>query len=423
MSALPQSLFARTALLIATTILVFALIAWQAIIWTAVVPAAEAAAALLTQRANEATAARSTRQPLPEGVRFESGAPTPMEPRYGGLAVRTYMMRVRARLQANLDASEAHIHRYAGPAEIWLRVREVPDAWLVLTWRIAGPAAPIATLILLGAAALLTLGASAVSARRLTAPLAELASAAARLAQGERVEVATSSGPSEVRSLAVAFQSMSHRLAELDEQRELMLGGISHDLRTPLARLRVAVELLGECDQALTEEMTANIEEIDRMIGQFLHYIRASYRETAANASLDTIVGQALAIYATDDRVRLELGAPDSRWFAPESVRHAVMNLVQNALEYGRPPVTVRTSASSAEIRIAVHDLGAGLSEAEWAEAVRPFRRMRDRPGGAHTGLGLAMVERLVHVCGGSIEAKRVDGGFSVTVRLPAPVG
>jgi two-component system osmolarity sensor histidine kinase EnvZ len=187
--------------------------------------------------------------------------------------------------------------------------------------------------------------------------------------------------------------------------------------------LRVAVELLGKCDQALTEEMTANIEEMDRMIGQFLHYIRASYRETPAHASLDDVVRQALAIYATDDRVRLELGAPDCRWFALDSVRHAVMNMVQNALEYGRPPVTVRTSESSAEIRIAVHDLGAGLSEAEWAQAVRPFRRMRDQPGGAHTGLGLAMVERLVHVCGGSIEAKRVDGGFSVTVRLPAPVG
>jgi len=159
------------------------------------------------------------------------------------------------------------------------------------------------------------------------------------------------------------------------------------------------------------------------MIGQFLHYIRASYREIPASASLDDIVRGALGVYATEDRVRLELGAPDRRWFALDSVRHAVMNLVQNAMEYGRPPVTVRTSASAAEIRIAVHDLGAGLSEAEWAEAVRPFRRMRDQPGGAHTGLGLAMVERLVHVCGGSIEAKRVDGGFSVTVRLPAPVG
>jgi two-component system osmolarity sensor histidine kinase EnvZ len=292
-----------------------------------------------------------------------------------------------------------------------------------LTWRIAGPAAPIATLVLLGAAGLLTLGAAAISARRLTAPLAELASAAARLAQGERVEVATSSGPSEVRSLAVAFQSMSHRLAELDEQRELMLGGISHDLRTPLARLRVAVELLGEVDQALTEEMTANIEEMDRMIGQFLHYIRASYREKPANASLDDIVRQALAIYATDDRIRLELGVPDRRWFALDSVRHVVMNLVQNALEYGRPPVTVRTSANSGEIRISVHDLGVGLTEAEWVEAVRPFRRVRDQPGGAHTGLGLAMVERLVQVCGGSIEAKRAEGDFSVTVRLPAPVG
>jgi two-component system, OmpR family, osmolarity sensor histidine kinase EnvZ len=421
-SLLPQSLFGRTALLIAGTIVVFAVIAWQAIIWTAVVPASEAEASLLTQRANEAIAARSAGRALPEGARFEPYAPDPVAPRYAGLAVRTYMEGVRSRLAANLDSPEAHIHRYLAPSEIWLRSPQVPATWLVLTWRIAGPAAPVATLVVWGAAALLALGAAGWSARRLTAPLAHLASAAARVAEGERVEIASASGPSEVRSLAIAFQSMSHRLAELDEQRELMLGGISHDLRTPLARLRVALELLGEADEALKQEMTANIEEMDRMIGQFLHYTRASYRESPVRSSLDEIARRTLAIYASDERLRLVLGAPESRWFAPDSVRHVLLNLVQNALEYGRPPVTVRTSSSADEVHIEVQDLGSGLSAAEWAEAVRPFHRLRDQPGGSHTGLGLAMVERLVQVCGGSLEGKRTEDGFTVTVRLPAPL-
>ncbi|HTV97269.1 MAG TPA: ATP-binding protein [Steroidobacteraceae bacterium] len=420
MSLVPQSLFARTALLFAATILAFALITWQAILWTLVVPGAQAAAALLTQRAQQAIAARSAGQPLPEGVRFESGAPAEMEPRRAGIAVRAYMGKVLATVQANLGASEGHVHRYAAPSEIWLRVPRVPDSWLVLTWRIGGPGAPLATLLVLGAAALLTLGAAALSARRLTAPLAALACAAARVAEGERVEVATSSGPSEVRSLALAFQSMSHRLAELDDQRELMLGGISHDLRSPLARLRVAVELLGPGGGAVLEEMTADIEEMDRMIGQFLHYVRAGYRETPARACLDELVRSTLATYANDDRVQLELGAPDDRWFAVESLRHALMNLVHNALEYGRPPVLVRTGSSQGEVHISVHDRGSGLSQAQWQAALRPFRRLQDQPSGGHSGLGLAMVERLVNVCEGHLEARRVDGGFLVTVRLPA---
>jgi two-component system, OmpR family, osmolarity sensor histidine kinase EnvZ len=415
----PQSLFARTALLIGGTIMVFSIIAWQAIVWTAIEPAAELAVPLLTQRAQAAISARRGGQPPPEGTRFETVAPTTMEPRLRGFAFRAYVETIRTKLQANLRASEIRIHRLAGPSEIWLRTPEAPDAWLVLSWRIADPKAPFAALGLLGAAALLALGGAAFSARRLTAPLAALAAAAARLAEGDRVEVDTGSGPKEVRSLAVAFQSMTHRLTEHDQQRELMLGGISHDLRTPLARLRVAVELLDNADPALTAEVTANIEEMDRMVGQFLHYVRANYHESPARASLDDIVRQTLAIYATDDRLQLELGAGEMRWFAENCIRQVSLNLVQNALDYGEPPVTVRTSLTNSEIQIRVHDCGAGLSESEWSEAVRPFHRLRDQPSGGHTGLGLAMVERLVRVCGGHLEAKQIASGFAVTVRFP----
>ena len=101
-------------------------------------------------------------------------------------------------------------------------------------------------------------------------------------------------------------------------------------------------------------------------------------------------------------------------------IRHTILNLVQNALEYGKPPVSVRTSISDATIRIEVLDSGAGLSEAEWADAIRPFHRPRDQPSAGHAGLGLAMVDRLVQVCGGFLCAKRIANGFSVTVELPA---
>jgi two-component system, OmpR family, osmolarity sensor histidine kinase EnvZ len=334
--------------------------------------------------------------------------------------MRTYLETIRSKLAADLDAPEVRINRYAGPAELWLRTRDVPDEWLVLTWRVAGPNAPVVSFGLMASAAVLVLGAAAFSARRLTAPLAALATATTRVAEGERVQIDTTSGPSEVRALAVAFRSMSQRLAELDEQREMLLGGVSHDLRTPLARLRVAVELLGSEPTSLTEEMTANIEEMDRMIGRFLHYVRANYRETPTRASLDEIARQTLAIYATDERLRFELRAPAQRTFAADCVRHALLNLVQNALEYGTAPVTVTTASDATGLCIQVADRGPGLSETEWVRALEPFRRLRDQPGGSHSGLGLALVERLVRVSGGSLEARRTEGGFVVTVRLPA---
>jgi two-component system osmolarity sensor histidine kinase EnvZ len=416
----PRSLFARTALLIACTLLAFSIIAWQAIVWTTLVPSAELASAMLTQRAAQAFTARRAGVRLPEGARFELTASETPRPRFVSLALRTYLEAVRVKLLANTGALEAHVHSFSGSAQIWLRTSAFPGEWLVLSWRIAGPRAPLAALGILGVATVLTLAAAAFSARRLTAPLAELAGAAARVAEGERVAICATSGPREVRALASAFQSMSHRLAELDEQRELMLGGISHDVRTPLARLRVAVELLGSADSALTREMVVNIEEIDRMIGQFLYYVRSGYREAATAASLDAIVTQALASLADDGRVRFERGAAEPRVFAVESARHAVLNLVQNALEYGRPPVTVSTALPAGGIQIVVHDRGAGLSPADWSQALRPFHRLRDQPGDGHTGLGLAMVERLIRVAGGELSAARASDGFAVRASLPA---
>jgi two-component system osmolarity sensor histidine kinase EnvZ len=417
----PTSLFARTALLIAGTIALFSIVAWQAIVWTAIDPAAELAVPILTQRAIAAVAARRAGVVPPEGTRFETVAPAVMEPRLRGFAFRAYVDTIRSKLQAGLKATEVRVHRIAGPSEIWVRTREVPDAWLVLTWRVADPKAPLAALGVLALAAVLVLGGAALFARRMTAPLAALATAAGRLAEGEPPsDIVTVSGPREVRALALAFQSMSQRLTELDQQRELMLGGISHDLRTPLARLRVVAELLETGDENLTAEMKANIEEMDRMVGQFLHYVRAGYREPVSPSVLDDIVRETLALDACDERLRLELAAAERRGFAANGVRQTLLNLVQNALEHGRAPVTVRTSLFPTELQIEVEDRGDGLSEEEWSVARRPFHRLRPQPAGGHTGLGLALVERLVLVCGGRLDARRVADGFVVTVRLPA---
>jgi two-component system osmolarity sensor histidine kinase EnvZ len=120
-------------------------------------------------------------------------------------------------------------------------------------------------------------------------------------------------------------------------------------------------------------------------------------------------------------QLRLELSAPEPRRIAVESLRHILVNLVENAFEYGRPPVIVCTSQSRGKLRISVEDGGTGLSASEWQEAVRPFRRLRETPGAGHTGLGLAMVERLVRVCRGTLVATQLEQGFVVDVTLVTP--
>jgi len=198
-----------------------------------------------------------------------------------------------------------------------------------------------------------------------------------------------------------------------------MLGGISHDLRTPLARIRVALELLDVSDPALRAEMALSIEEMDRMIGQFLHYTRANYRESPLTAVLDDVVRESLASFAGDERVRLQLDGASPCRFAVECVRHTLLNLVQNALEYGSAPVTVCTKAGASGITLTVQDCGAGIDASQWAQAVRPFQRLSSAPSKGHSGLGLALVQRLVLSGGGELSARQVSGGFEVRVRLP----
>jgi two-component system, OmpR family, osmolarity sensor histidine kinase EnvZ len=415
---LARSLFARTAWLIAGTLAVFALIAWAAIAWTTVIPAADMTGHMLAQKADAAIRAFHDGAAVPSDVDVRPLSPGPPRIRPLDAPYSLYLVHLRKGLIAELPDEQVVITRTVMPTEVWVHSPRVPGRWFVLHWRVSRPTAPLALFGVVLAAALLVLVGAAVFARRMTAPLANLVAATEQVAVGERVRVATNSGPSEVRSLAQAFQSMSNRLAELDEQRELMLAGLSHDLRSPLARVRVAVELLEEPNIALGRGMAEEIELIDRMIGQFLHYVRAGYQEQPTWVSPDESVKASLAPFQVGEALRLELNAPETCWIAADSLRHMVVNLVQNACEYGQPPVVVRTALAADQLQISVTDRGPGLSPAEWQDAVRPFQRVRGTPGTGHSGLGLALVERLTQVCKGSLRSRQTAEGFVVEASL-----
>lgn len=419
----PRSLFASTALLITCALAFFSLIAWIAIVWTTLIPAAEATAHVLAQRAKLALTAYQAGEPLPEGVEISSDGNFPQNRRRLEFSLSLYLMHLRKQIQQDLTGSEVVIARTVMPTELWIHSPQVPERWFVLKWQVARPETPVAMSALVLVGGLLSLVAAAIFARRLTAPLAELVEATQRVGQGEVVSLDTQSGPTEVRSLAVAFQAMSLRLAEMDEQRELMLAGLSHDLRSPLARMRVAVDLLESSDAHLLGQITTDVEELDRMVGQFLHYVRAGYQEPLQRAAADEIIRSSVEPYQRDGELHLQLNAAEPRLLPVEAVRRVVANLVQNAFEYGRSPVTVRTLLRPGELLISVEDCGQGISTQEWQQAIRPFHRLRATPGTGHSGLGLATVERLVRAAHGTLAGRQKPGGFGVDVTLAAPIG
>ncbi|MEW6689232.1 MAG: ATP-binding protein [Pseudomonadota bacterium] len=258
-------------------------------------------------------------------------------------------------------------------------------------------------------------------ASTLARPLAAIAAAARAVGRGQAPAPLAESGPTELRTVSVAFNRMAGDLAAMERERALVLAGISHDLRTPLSRLRLALEMSG-ADRAAAEGMSADIEEIDKVIGQFLDFARGD-DEPRAEADLGGLLAEIVEGYRRRSlQVSLSgAGALRAR-VSPMALRRAVANLVDNALRHAGAPVEVAARSEAGRVLIDVLDRGPGVPPGEAERLKRPFARLdeaRSGPGGA--GLGLAIVERVARSHGGRLELlPREGGGLAARLTLQA---
>ncbi|MGB7543267.1 MAG: ATP-binding protein [Burkholderiales bacterium] len=299
--------------------------------------------------------------------------------------------------------------------EYWVRVprerieRQIAQRWL--GW---------------GALALaLSLLAAYLIVSRVNRPLKALASAASVIGKGKMPEPIPETGPDEIRTLSRAFNQMSQDLARLDADRALILAGVSHDLRTPLSRLRLGIEMSGG-DAPLRQGMTADIEEMDRIINQFLDFARADGGEAPRPARLDMIAGEVAEHYRRRGMsVETDLQGVPELPLRTMAMRRVVLNLIDNALRYGDKDVSVATRTEPGAAVLEVMDRGPGIPAREVERLKQPFTRLevaRSDKGGA--GLGLAIVERVVRAHGGSFQLLARDGGGLIArVRLPLAGG
>ena len=258
----------------------------------------------------------------------------------------------------------------------------------------------------------LSLFAAWLIASRIAGPLAELAGAAERVGRGETPAPLAERGPKEMRTVVAAFNRMTRDLAHTERERAMVLAGISHDVRTPLSRLRLALEMSGG-EHAVIDGMSADIDEIDQVIGQFLDFARGG-GETRAPADLDALVRDVVEHYArrgSDVAFAATLRAGNLP-LARLSLRRALMNLVDNALRYAGAPVEIAARRERDCAVIEVLDRGPGIPEAEADRLKRPFTRLDEsRSGQGGAGLGLAIVERVAQAHGGRLELRRREGG------------
>ncbi|MDP1717222.1 MAG: ATP-binding protein, partial [Burkholderiales bacterium] len=234
-------------------------------------------------------------------------------------------------------------------------------------------------------------------------------------------------GPVELQTLARAFIQMTADLKRQEDERALLLAGVSHDLRTPLARIRLGLEMLEDKeDAALKPGMIQDIEDIDAAISQFLDFARTSETETTAPAAdLNALVsGVAERRRLAGAKLTLDLGPVPPLQLRTLAIQRLITNLIENAVRHGGGDVRIATGATADRAFVEVLDRGPGIPPEQAGRMLQPFTRLDHARGGAGTGLGLAIVERIARAHGGSIKlTPRHGGGLKARVEIPLDAG
>lgn len=255
-------------------------------------------------------------------------------------------------------------------------------------------------------------------------PLLALERAAKGVGRGEIPPPLPEKGANEIRSVTRAFNQMSKGIQELEEDRALLMAGISHDLRTPLTRIRLATEMMSPEDSYLAEGIISDTEECNEIISQFMDYLKPVSSQTFEAVYLNDIardVASAEGGYELEIETQMEESIKPALG-NPIAIKRAVTNLVVNAVRYGNGWVKVSTgmTADKKLVWVTVEDNGPGIKPNQIGKLFEPFTRGDTARGSEGTGLGLAIVKRIISQHSGSVVMRnRSEGGLIAQISFP----
>lgn len=302
---------------------------------------------------------------------------------------------------------------------LWISVPSMKGVWLrepLLFFAQYNPYIIVAWVI---GVPLLTLIAILVLVRQLNRPLKRLQLAALRVGKGQHSTMLDiRSGSMEIRAVNRAFNQMTREIQQAAKDRAFMLAGISHDLRTPLTRLRLTAEMMGE--KELADGMILDIQDMDAILDQFIAYMRDGSDEPVEVANLNLLLSEVAAQFASLGEVRFQPGELPDMAMKRLSLKRMLGNLISNAIRYGGAPVDITTSFADKSVHLVIRDHGQGIDEATLPDLLQPFVRGESARTTQGSGLGLAIVARIVRMHHGQLEIRNhPEGGLEVSIILP----
>lgn len=432
---LPRTLFGRTALVIALVSFAFQVFTIAVITYFALMPlgrhATDDFAALMTGVAQSWPAAQAAeRAQLQERIGRAHHLQVQDPP--GLVSDHTNMLPYFHFLESALSARAGQpiaLRSSRGAnGEQWYWA-DLPAAGT--TVRVGFPASRVdvqpslALMIILMVGAVVILITSTWLARWLIAPLSRLSAATQRIGQGQRLEPLPETGPTELAALAREFNRMGEQVEELLANRTTLLAGISHDLRSPLARIQLALGMFTENpDKGLVERVLRDVEGMNDLIARCLEVSRDFAEKESVELDLCNLLAEVANEFThAGAEIRGRKGQDCRLRVRPLALKRILSNLVDNALRYGAgQPIDIEYRIADKRVVICVLDRGPGIPEEEREAVFRPFYRLEpsrsSRTGGS--GLGLAIVRQLATANGWTVElTPRPDGGTAACVQVP----
>ena len=337
--------------------------------------------------------------------------------------------RIAQELRTRLGSGTVVASKVNDVKGLWVGFAIDGDAyWLLTDPSKVGPSRNSTWIIWLITAGALSLAGAAFIARLINRPLKQLSFAASRMRDGDfdasllDEKVATS----EIREVNIGFNRMAEQLSKIEADRVIMLAGISHDLRTPLARLRLETEM-SVADPDARNHMAADISQLDSIIDKFLDYARPEPAHLE-RVSLNAVIASAVYAVADYDDMRVTVNVPEDMGILADEVEllRVISNLLENARRYGKTAETgiavVEIAAKSRDqwVLIKVRDHGMGVAPEALAKLTKPFfRGDAARTAATGAGLGLAIVEKTIERMGGVFGlANTVSGGLAAHIKL-----
>ncbi|HCU65830.1 MAG TPA: two-component system sensor histidine kinase EnvZ [Rheinheimera sp.] len=341
-----------------------------------------------------------------------------------GLADATYYQYISDQMSRELGGpAEVRIEQSLSFA-FWVRPPQAPDYWvrIPLSGLNETDFKPLQIYILL--IGFLSVAGGWWFARQLNRPLQGLQQAALRVGRGDIPEPLPEVGSSEIIAVTRAFNHMAKGIKQLEKDRALLMAGVSHDLRTPLTRIRLASEMMSEADSWIRDGIANDIDDMNAIIDQFIDYIRHHKEESLTEEDLNLLVSEQISAERLQQRkIETELAAnlplvPLRRI----AIKRVLTNLIENAFKYSDGAIEVRTGfeKGSQRVYVQVRDHGPGIPENQMAQMFEPFTQGDSARGSAGSGLGLAIIKKIVDMHRGEVTLhNHAYGGLVATVYLP----